>query len=156
MAVSTSLAVGLVLCVLLIPLQSAAEELIFRASGPQVVLEKVGFSKVRFWVVHLIFSLVFASVHGAKNAAAFVVFVAIALALVVLVHQTAGTESAIALHAVNNVMYFSLGLLKGKDMTGEQTETSATVAVLAQLVTITVVTLLMVLWRRRANRRLTR
>lgn len=101
MAMSTPLAVGLVLCVLLIPLQSAAEELIFRASGPQVVLEKVGFSKVRFWVVHLIFSLVFA-------------------------------------------------------LTGEQTETSATVAVLAQLVTITVVTLLMVLWHRRANRRLAR
>lgn len=104
-----------VLALLLIPIQALAEELLFRAFGPQLILGKMGFTTLRFAVVSLIYSLLFASAHGASSLSIWVVFVILGGILAYLVYKTGGIEAAVALHALNNVFVVIGGMLRGKD-----------------------------------------
>lgn len=106
-------ALMVVLVVVLTPLQSAAEEYVFRGAG----LQLVG-SWVRSPVLPIIATtLVFAAGHlyefwGLVDVALF------GLAAAWLTIRTGGLEAAIAAHVVNNVLLFLLGVVGLIDPTG--------------------------------------
>ncbi|MBM9463763.1 CPBP family intramembrane metalloprotease [Aeromicrobium sp. YIM 150415] len=108
-------ALMIVLVLLLVPLQSAAEEYAFRGFG----LQLIG-SWVRSPVLPLLVTtLVFAAGHiyefwGLVDVAVF------GLTAGWLTIRTGGLEAAIAVHVVNNVLLFVLGAVGLVDPTGEQ------------------------------------
>ena len=90
--------VSAAICVSLIPLQCAAEELVFRGSLPQALGAWIRSP----WVVYAI-SLplfVFGHTYSAGGLVSVAVFAAFAS---LLVHRTGGLEAAIVLHSVNNM-----------------------------------------------------
>lgn len=105
----------IVLVVLLVPLQSAAEEYAFRGFG----LQLIG-SWVKSPILPLaVTTLVFAAGHiyefwGLVDVAVF------GLAAGWLTIRTGGLEAAIAIHVVNNVLLFVLGAVGLVDPTGEE------------------------------------
>ena len=123
---SSAVMIALLLALVMISLQASAEELVFRGFGPQIVLGKTGFSPAVFWVVSAGFSVLFALLHGASNAAMFGFYVVMALILAALVWRTAGLEAAFALHLVFNLTSQGSGLLLGQDLTKESATPTAT------------------------------
>lgn len=98
------------LIVLLVPLQSAAEEYVFRG----FLMQAIG-----TWLKHPLFPIllpiplfVFGHLYDVWGLLSVAVF---AVAAAWLVWRTGGLESAIALHAVNNVSVFLLGAFRLAD-----------------------------------------
>ncbi|MBZ9642695.1 CPBP family intramembrane glutamic endopeptidase [Streptomyces sp. PSKA30] len=88
--------------VLLVPLQAAAEEYVFRGWIPQVF----GCYLRTPWVGITVGGLLFALSHGLGTPWGFADLVLFSLVLGVLVIRTGGLEAAIALHVVNNLFFF--------------------------------------------------
>ncbi|OUZ12489.1 hypothetical protein BHE97_01925 [Aeromicrobium sp. PE09-221] len=108
-------ALMLVLILLLVPLQSAAEEYAFRGFGLQLIGSWVKSPVLPL----LVTTLVFAAGHiyefwGLVDVAVF------GLTAGWLTIRTGGLEAAIAVHVVNNVLLFALGAVGLVDPTGEQ------------------------------------
>lgn len=140
---------ALVAVVLLVPLQSAAEELVFRGFAPQVVLGRIGFSVPKFWIVSVILSVLFASVHGGRTATAWLAYFVFGLVFAFLVRGTAGLESSIALHAVNNVLFVGTGVLTGGDLAARQTNTTVGLTTLIQMIVVVVIAAVIAVLARR-------
>ncbi|MCT1804795.1 CPBP family intramembrane glutamic endopeptidase [Corynebacterium sanguinis] len=89
---------SIALCLLLVPLQSTAEELVFRGSLPQALGAWIRSP----WVVYALSlpPFVFGHTYGASGLISVAVFAAFAS---LLVHRTGGLEAAIVLHTVNNM-----------------------------------------------------
>lgn len=119
----------MLMVVLLVPLQSAAEELVFRG----LLLQAVG-----RWLRHPLFAILlpvplftFGHIYDVLGLFG-VAFLAVVFGY--LTWRTGGLEAAIGLHVVNNVTAFSLEAMGLVDSDGEQSWFSlATVAVMASV-----------------------
>jgi membrane protease YdiL (CAAX protease family) len=98
----------LVVVLLTTPLQSAAEEYVFRGYLSQAIAGWVRRPRAGALVAGLLSALLFAAAHGAQDPITFLDRFAFGLAASALVWLTGGLEAAIVLHAVNNVLVFVL------------------------------------------------
>jgi uncharacterized protein len=94
----------------LVPLQAAGEEYLFRGWLVQAI---GAYAKGR-WPAVAISSVLFAAAHGWGGPWGFASLVVMAVCLSWLTIRTGGLEAAIALHVVNNVVAFSVGAWFGE------------------------------------------
>jgi membrane protease YdiL (CAAX protease family) len=115
--------VGLLLVVLLTtPLQSAAEEYVFRGYLAQAIAGWIGHRTVGPVVAAVITAALFSAAHAPADWPTFLYRFAMGLALSAVVWLTGGLEAAIVLHAVNNVVLFVLaGVLGDSAVSTEST-----------------------------------
>lgn len=86
------------------PLQSAAEEYLFRG----YLLQAMGSFFPSPWIGVILSSLLFAVLHGSQNLPLFMNRLAFGLLAAILVLATGGLEAGIAAHVVNNVGAYTL------------------------------------------------
>jgi membrane protease YdiL (CAAX protease family) len=113
---------GWMLAVVLLttPLQSAAEEFIFRGYLSQAIAAWVRHPRAGAVVAGVLSALIFAAAHGAQDPLTFLDRFAFGLAASTLVWLTGGLEAGIVLHAVNNVLVFLLAGALGDGVATEQ------------------------------------
>lgn len=99
----------LVVVLLTTPLQAAGEEYAFRG----YLLQAVGALTKRAWIALTVTSLLFAMAHGVQNFPLFFDRFAFGFIAGWLVIRTGGLEAGIALHILNNLLFFGLGILLG-------------------------------------------
>lgn len=139
-------AVSLVIVLLLVPVQAATEEYLYRGVLLQSIGAWVPWSAVAILITALLFSL--SHIYDLWGLLQ-VGLMGVGFAYVTI--RTGGLEAAIAFHTVNNVGSFAItgtGVFTGGE-TGTTTETGGPVAAVAQLVTV-VLWVLVVEWRARA------
>ena len=106
----TGQTVALLIVVLLTtPLQAAGEEYAFRG----YLLQAVGSITKRAWLALAVTSLLFAMAHGFQNFPLFFDRFMFGFIAGWLVIRTGGLEAGIALHILNNLLAFGLGILFG-------------------------------------------
>jgi membrane protease YdiL (CAAX protease family) len=109
----------LVVVVLTTPLQSAAEEYLFRGYLSQCIAGWVRSPRAGAVVAGVVTAALFSAAHLPPDVPTFLDRFAFGLAASAVVWLTGGLESAIVLHAVNNVLVFVLaGTLGGGADTG--------------------------------------
>ena len=89
-----------------VPLQSAAEECVYRGALPQIL----GQWRWPAWLAYLVPGVLFVASH-VYNWVGLVDIAVFALCTTLLVWRTGGLEAAVALHAVGNIMVFGYGAL---------------------------------------------
>lgn len=99
-----------VVVVLLVPFQAAAEEYVFRGYLTQACGGLFNHPVVSRTVAVVVPAVLFALAHGAQDPPVFVDRLAFGLVAGVLVLVTGGLEAAIAMHVLNNVVAFGLAL----------------------------------------------
>ena len=110
--------VWLLLVVLLTtPLQSAAEEYVFRGYLSQAIAGWVGRPRAGAVVAAVLTAALFSAAHLPPDAWTFLDRFAFGLAASAVVWLTGGLEAAIVLHAVNNVVVFLLAGSLGEGVT---------------------------------------
>ncbi|PZA23295.1 hypothetical protein DMO24_00615 [Modestobacter versicolor] len=90
------------------PLQSAAEEYVFRGYLTQSIAGWIGRPRAGALVAALVTATLFSLAHGPGDFQTFLYRFVIGLALSAVAWLTGGLEASIALHAVNNVVIFLL------------------------------------------------
>lgn len=115
-------AFGWLLLVVLLttPLQSAAEEYVFRGYLSQTIAGWIGSPRTGALVAAVVSALLFAAAHGPQDAVTFLDRFAFGLAASAVVWLTGGLEAAIVLHAVNNVLIFVLAGSLGEGVATEE------------------------------------
>jgi membrane protease YdiL (CAAX protease family) len=98
----------LLVVVLTTPLQSAAEEYVFRGYLSQAIAGWVRRPVVGAVAAALVTAALFSAAHAPPDASTFLDRFAVGLAASAVVWLTGGLEAAIVLHAVNNVLVFLL------------------------------------------------
>ena len=93
----------LVMVLVLTPFQAAAEEYLFRGWIPQQLGAWLPWPRVTLVVATVVSAGSFAVLHGSADPWVLIDLVAFAVAASVITWRTGGLESAIALHAINNV-----------------------------------------------------
>jgi hypothetical protein len=106
-----------VVVLLTTPLQSAAEEYLFRGYLSQAVAGWVRRPRAGAITAALVTAALFSLAHLPADLPSFVFFVLVGLAASAVVWLTGGLEAAIALHTVNNVVIFVLVGALGEDAT---------------------------------------
>jgi membrane protease YdiL (CAAX protease family) len=104
----------LVVVLLTTPLQSAAEEYVFRGYLSQAVAGWIGRPEVGALVAAVTTAALFSALHAPPDVPTFLDRFAFGLAASAVVWLTGGLEAAIVLHAVNNVLVFVLAGLLGE------------------------------------------
>jgi membrane protease YdiL (CAAX protease family) len=99
----------LIVVLLTTPLQAAGEEYAFRG----YLLQAVGALTKRAWIALTVTSLLFALAHGVQNFPLFFDRFAFGFIAGWLVIRTGGLEAGIALHVLNNLLAFGMGILFG-------------------------------------------
>ena len=89
-----------------VPLQSAAEEFLFRGALPQIL----GQWRAPAWLAYLLPGVAFIAGH-AYNWIGLIDIAIFAVCTAVLTWRTGGLEASIALHAVSNSIFFGYGAL---------------------------------------------
>lgn len=115
----------LLVIVLLVPFQAAAEEYLFRGYLMQAWGGMFGSHTASKVVAVVGSAVVFALMHGAQEAPIFIDRLTFGLLAGVLVLVTGGLEAAIALHVVNNVVAFGFALFFD-DITAAMTPSGST------------------------------
>jgi hypothetical protein len=107
--------VGWLLLVVLLttPLQSAAEEYVFRGYLSQAVAGWIGRERAGAVVAAVTTAALFSALHAPPDVPTFLDRFAFGLAASAVVWLTGGLEAAIVFHAVNNVLVFVLAGLLG-------------------------------------------
>ncbi|WP_097208850.1 CPBP family intramembrane glutamic endopeptidase [Geodermatophilus sabuli] len=124
--------VWLVLVVLLTtPLQSAAEEYVFRGYLSQAIAGWIRSPRVGAVVAGVLTAALFSAAHAPPDAWTFLDRFAFGLAASAVVWLTGGLEAAIVLHAVNNVLVFLLVGGLGDDVTSDAVPAGTGVLVVA-------------------------
>ena len=100
----------LLVVVLTTPLQSAAEEYVFRGYLSQAIAGWVRRPVVGAVVAALLTAALFSAAHGPPELETFLDRFAVGLAASAVVWLTGGLEAAIVLHAVNNVLVFGIAM----------------------------------------------
>jgi membrane protease YdiL (CAAX protease family) len=100
--------------VLTTPLQSAAEEYVFRGYLSQAVAGWFPSERVGAAVAALVSATLFSLAHAPADWPTFWVRFLVGVACSAVVRLTGGLEASISLHAVNNVLVFLLGGLAGE------------------------------------------
>jgi membrane protease YdiL (CAAX protease family) len=113
----------LVIVLLTTPLQSAAEEYVFRGYLSQAVAGWIRAPLAGAVVAALLSAALFAAAHGPQDAVTFLDRFAFGLAASAVVWLTGGLEAAIVLHAVNNVLVFVLAGALGEGVATEEVPT---------------------------------
>jgi uncharacterized protein len=104
----------LVVVFLTTPLQSAAEEYLFRGYLSQCIAGWIRSPKAGPIIAAVVTAALFSAAHGPTDVATFLDRFAFGLAASAVVWLTGGLEAAIVLHAVNNVVVFTLAALLGE------------------------------------------
>lgn len=143
---------GVLLAIVLMPLQAAAEEYVFRGLGPQIILGRTGYSIARFAVVSVVFSIIFASLHGSKDLTTWFIYLVFGVIFATLTFVTGGIEAPIALHAVNNVLFTVTGILRGTDLAAQQTDVGTDLAVVIQVLVMVGASVIVAVVERRRGR----
>jgi uncharacterized protein len=112
---------AIVVVVLLVPLQAAAEEYFCRGW----LLQSVGAFVRSPWVAVGVQALVFALLHGVGTPWGFADLMVFAVMAGWLAVSTGGLEAGIALHAVNNVLAFGLTATTVGGLTSDETAADA-------------------------------
>ncbi|MCW2815158.1 MAG: amino terminal protease self-immunity [Nocardioides sp.] len=103
----------LIVIVLLVPFQAAAEEYVFRG----LMMQGFGSVTAHLWISRVVSvvvpAFVFALFHGAQSAPIFLDRFAFGVVAGVLAIVTGGIEAGIGYHVVNNWLAFSLALFVG-------------------------------------------
>jgi membrane protease YdiL (CAAX protease family) len=107
----------LVVVLLTTPLQSAAEEYVFRGYLSQAIAGWFRAERIGAVVAGLLSAILFSLAHAPPDRAAFLDRFAVGLAASAVVRLTGGLEAAIALHTVNNVLVFVLAGALGESAT---------------------------------------
>lgn len=110
----------LVVVLLTTPLQSAAEEYVFRGYLSQAIAGWIRAPQVGAVVAAVLSALLFAAAHGSQDTLTFLDRFAFGLAASAVVWLTGGLEAAIVLHAVNNVLVFVLAGTLGEGVATEE------------------------------------
>lgn len=110
----------LLVVLLTTPLQSAAEEYVFRGYLSQAIAGWIRAPQAGALVAALLSALLFAAAHGPQDALTFLDRFAFGLAASAVVWLTGGLEAAIVLHAVNNVLVFVLAGALGEGVATEE------------------------------------
>lgn len=126
----------LVAFVVLVPLQAAAEEYVFRASLPQIL----GQWNAPAWLCYILPAIGFVASH-VYNWVGLVDIAIFALCAALLTWRTGGVEAAIMLHAVSNTVVFSYGAI-GVSNPGE-TEIAFSEMAVSSLITLGATALLL-------------
>ncbi|SNR43723.1 CPBP family intramembrane glutamic endopeptidase [Blastococcus mobilis] len=98
----------LLVVLLTTPLQSAAEEFVFRGYLSQAIAGWIRAPRTGAVVAAVLSAALFAAAHGPQDPLTFLDRFAFGLAASAVVWLTGGLEAAIVLHAVNNVVVFVL------------------------------------------------
>jgi uncharacterized protein len=106
----------LLVVLLTTPLQSAAEEYVFRGYLTQAVAGWIGHRRAGPLIAAVLTAALFSAAHVPADWPTFLYRFAMGLALSAVVWLTGGLEAAIALHAVNNVVLFVLVGLLGQSV----------------------------------------
>jgi membrane protease YdiL (CAAX protease family) len=106
----------LVVVFLTTPLQSAAEEYLFRGYLSQAVAGWVRAPEAGAVLAALVTGTLFSLAHLPGDLASFLYYFVVGLAASAVVWMTGGLEAAIALHTVNNVVIFVLAGALGEDV----------------------------------------
>lgn len=128
------------LSVLLVPFQSAAEEIVFRGA----IIQGIGSWIHNRWVALILATILsaglFALAHGSLDPWILFELGFFATAAVFLTWYTGGLEAAIALHAGNNVVIFIIESIRGssESLITEDTESSFFSAGLSSLIVLVV------------------
>jgi membrane protease YdiL (CAAX protease family) len=109
----------LVVVLLTTPLQSAAEEYLFRGYLSQAVAGWVRDPHRGAMLAALVSGVLFSFAHLPPDFPSFLFYLLVGLAASAVVWLTGGLEAAIALHTVNNVVIFVLAGALGEDPMGE-------------------------------------
>jgi membrane protease YdiL (CAAX protease family) len=104
----------IVVVLLTTPLQSAAEEYVFRGYLSQAIAGWIGRPEAGAFVAAVSTAALFSALHAPPDVPTFLDRFAFGLAASAVVWLTGGLEAAIALHAVNNVLVFTLAGLLGE------------------------------------------
>jgi membrane protease YdiL (CAAX protease family) len=107
------------------PLQSAAEEYLFRGYLSQSIAGWFRAPRTGAIVAAVVTAALFSWAHLPGDVPTFLHRFVFALAASATVWLTGGLEAAIVLHAVNNVLVFTLAGLLGDGLASEQTATGA-------------------------------
>jgi membrane protease YdiL (CAAX protease family) len=118
-----SFALLVVLVLLTTPLQSAAEEYVFRGYVSQAIAAWIGRERAGALVAGVLTAALFSLAHVPGDVLLFLDRFAFGLAASAVVWLTGGLEAAIVLHAVNNVLIL---LLAGALGEGVQTDAAVT------------------------------
>jgi membrane protease YdiL (CAAX protease family) len=110
----------LVVVLLTTPLQSAAEEYVFRGYLSQAIAGWIRAPQVGAVVAAVLSAALFAAAHGSQDPLTFLDRFAFGLAASAVVWLTGGLEAAIVLHAVNNVLVFVLAGALGEGVATEE------------------------------------
>ena len=105
----------LVVVLLTTPLQSAAEEYLFRGYLSQAVAGWLPDPRAGAVLAALVSGVLFSLAHLPPGLSSFVFYLLVGLAASAVVWLTGGLEAAIALHSVNNVVIFVLAGALGED-----------------------------------------
>ena len=124
----------LVVVLLTTPLQSAAEEYVFRGYLSQAIAGWIGRPQAGALVAAVTTAALFSALHAPPDVPTFLDRFAFGLAASAVVWLTGGLEAAIVLHAVNNVLVFVLAGLLGEGVA--TTEVPAHLGLLALLVSL--------------------
>lgn len=136
------------------PLQSAAEEYLFRGYLSQAVAGWIRTPDAGALVAALVTATVFSLLHLPPDLPTFVTRFAVGLAASAVVWLTGGLEAAIVLHAVNNVLVLGLfGVLGGGGPTEAATEAASWTEVALMTVALSAYVLLVARARARATLR---
>lgn len=104
----------LVVIVLFVPFQAAAEELIFRGLMPRAISSWIPSARWGMIVGVVVSTCAFASAHFAADPWLVVYYLAFGFSMAWLTHVTGGLEAPIVMHAVNNTVMFALTALTGQ------------------------------------------
>ena len=111
---NTSALIALGLTIFFVPLQAAAEEVLFRGFLPQIL----GSSRFPAWAAYALPSVVFVAGHT-YNSIGLIDIAVFAACMSALAHKFGGLEIPIAIHVVNNVLFFLLGAVGLLDVDDE-------------------------------------
>ncbi|MDO5719963.1 MAG: CPBP family intramembrane metalloprotease [Actinomycetaceae bacterium] len=140
----------ILLIVVLTPLQSAAEEIVFRGLVMQVIGALIPHRLIALPLAAVVSAASFALAHGSLDAGILTELGFFALICVFLTWYTGGLEAAIALHAANNVTIFIIEAFEGHTssiVTAETTSEPGTLAI-SVLINAVLVALLVYAYRR--------
>ncbi|PRY45715.1 hypothetical protein LY71_115113 [Geodermatophilus tzadiensis] len=110
----------LLVVVLTTPIQSAAEEYVFRGYLSQAIAAWIRGPRAGALVAAVVTAALFSAAHAPGDVATFLDRFAFGLAASAVVWLTGGLEAAIVLHAVNNVLVFLLAGTLGDDVATEE------------------------------------
>lgn len=133
---------ALVMLVLLVPVQAAAEEVVFRGWLTQVV----GSLTRHPWVPVAVQAPLFAAAHGWGTSSGFVTLAYFGVIAGWLTYRTGGLEAAIGLHAATNLLSLLFGAAVKDGLVGDETAANAPLSLAALDMGLTTVYALVVLW----------